>query len=281
MQIINRLIEILFALADARTGLGITELAETVRLPKSTVHRILQSLLKYRFVCQDEETKKYRLGLGILALGTSLLNQIDIRSVILPYLESLSERLGETVFLTVLEGDQAICVEKVESQEKRVRFFAQIGSVMPFHCTASGKAILAFQPKAVVERILSGYNFERYTASTITSREELEKELAGVREKGYAVCDREMEGLVRAVAAPIRRDSGRVTASITVIGLIDRFDRHFMARAARLTMECADQISRQLGYRDPSGGVGPVSCPTERRLGLEERPVEEAAGVCE
>lgn len=248
VQVVDRVIDLLNELGRVQPGLGISELADMVSLPRSTVHRILQSLMKGGLVQQDRETRKYRLGLGFLVLGSSVLNGLDVREAARPYLKQLFQELGETVFLTVLDGNRAICVEKIETVAKSVRFVVQVGSVTPFHCAAGGKVLLAYLPEEMVDRVLDGYCFERYTPYTITSRDSLDRELAVTRSRGFGVCDQEFETFVRAVAAPVFGKDGCVLASITVIGLIDRFDNQFISRALEMVQTAAGQVSRQLGY---------------------------------
>jgi len=246
MQGIQRVVSVLKLLSDSSEGLGVTEVAEKLGLPKSTAFRILQALGESHLVYQDESTKKYGLGMGVLALGTRLLNRLDIRPVAEPYLYQLKDLLGETVFLSLWEKGLVICVHKVET-EKNLRYFVEVGRPMPLHCTAAAKAILAYLPEGELARVMEDIRFERYNARTCTTREAFTRELLLTRERGYSVCDREMEHLVKAIGAPVFGSDGNVLGSITVLGPVDRFTDDFMERAGEAVKACARRISEHMG----------------------------------
>jgi DNA-binding IclR family transcriptional regulator len=117
---------------------------------------------------------------------------------------------------------------------------------MPFHCSAAGKAVLAYQPQKTAKSILQKCDYTRYTPLTMTDPILLMEDLDRVRESGYATCDREMEPLVRAISAPVKRHDGTAVASITCIGLIDQFKGTFMQEVAESVVECAARASEQL-----------------------------------
>lgn len=243
MQAVGRVSTILRAISRAEHGFTLSEVSDSANLPKSTTYRILQALQRENFVYYDEYAKRYRLGSEILVLGSKVLSQMDAIEVSRPYLEELFSELGETVFLTVLERDRAVCVLRVEPQGRRVRYFVDVGAILPFHCSAAGKAIVAFQPPETMEVVLSSCSYEKYTDHTLVSRSLLEKDIETIRGKGYAMCDREMEPLVRAVAAPVLDQCGVAIASVTCTGLIDKFSEEFLSIATQAVLKCAAGIS--------------------------------------
>ena len=246
MQAVDRISVILREICRAEHGITLTELSDAVLLPKSTLHRILRSLERERFVYQDDDTKRFRLGSEILLLGSRALNQIDIADISRPHMESLFKQLDETIFLSVFEKDRVVCVHRIEQVGRAVRYFVKVGAVMPFHCSAAGKAVLAYQPNKTVKSILQKCDYMRYTPLTMTDPNLLMEELERTRRSGYAVCDREMEPLVRAISAPVLRHDGTAIASITCVGLIDQFKDTFVQQVAESIVECAARASEQL-----------------------------------
>lgn len=246
MQAVDRISAILREICQAEHGITLTELSDAVMLPKSTLHRILKALERQRFVYQDDVTMRFRLGSEILLLGSKALNQIDIADISRPHMESLFRQLDETVFLSVFDNDRVVCVYRIAQMERSVRYFVNVGAVMPFHCSAAGKAVLAFQPEKIVGRLLQEYDYISYTPMTVTGLNLLMEDLERTRQLGYAVCDREMEPLVRAVSAPVLRHDGTAIASITCVGLIDQFKDTFVQQVAESVVECAAMASEQL-----------------------------------
>lgn len=248
MQGVDRVMAILNSLSDNPEGLGVAEIGDAQGLPRSTVHRILRALIQYRLVTQDERTKRYKLGLGILKLSVSLLNQNQLRSIAMPHLNALARTLGETVYVCVLDSDEALCIAKVDGSHG-LRYLVEVGRRMPFNCTAAAKALLAYLPAAQIRRVLEGCQLERFTDRTITDRDELLAHLSGVRSLGYAQCDGEMELGVRAVAVPVFGADRGVVASITVIGPAERFSEAFVEQAVQECRRTSDTIEEELQAR--------------------------------
>jgi DNA-binding IclR family transcriptional regulator len=265
MQAVNRVSTILRAISSVEDGLALSAVSDSVRLPKSTTYRILQALQRENFVYYDEYAKKYRLGSEILVLGSKVLSQMDTIEVSRPYLEELFFELDETVFLTVLEKDRAVCVLRMEPQGRRVRYFVDVGAILPFHCSAAGKAILAFQPPETMEMVLGSCSYDKYTDHTLANRILLEKDIATIRSKGYAMCDREMEPLVRAVAAPVLDQRGIAIASVTCTGLIDKFSEEFLNIATQAVLKCAAGVASHYCALTPAWSSTPTGDRAGRR----------------
>lgn len=249
MQWVERVVAVLTTLAVSGSGLGITELSHEVDIPKSSLHRVLQSLGDKGFVVQDKESRKYRLGPAVLQLSGSYLARMSVRAVSTAHLRALGEKIRESVFLTVLENDEAICVETFETI-RSVRFFVQVGRRMPFHATAASKVLLAFQPPDVFERIFSKiWPLVPQTSRTIVDPEKLRQHLVEIRRLGYATCDGEMEVGVTAIAAPIWDANGRVLASVTALGPTERMEGAGRDNIVEEVRKTAGEISREMGHR--------------------------------
>lgn len=246
MQSVDRIVAILAYLAKSSQGMGIMELHQASELPKSTLHRVLASLIEHDFVMQDPITKRYRLGAGMLKLGSSYLQQNDIRTITRPYLVKMEEILRETVYLTVLQGESAICVDTVSSS-RNINYFVSLGQDMPFNTAAAAKTILAYQSKEYIKRVAYAGKLPYLTEKSITDPEELISHLANIRILGYGICDEEFEVGVTAIAAPIRDWRGEVQASLAVIGPTLRLSGDFKEKVIQTVKEKAKEVSNQLG----------------------------------
>nr|WP_245641852.1 IclR family transcriptional regulator [Nonomuraea candida] len=225
-----------------RPGLTLTQLAEAVGLSKSTVLRLAGPLVEAKLLDRDRATGVYRLGHATLRLGQAYLATLDLRAVAAEESHRLMSEVRETVHLVVYDPPHVVYIDKVENATN-VRMASRIGSRGPVHCTAVGKAILAWQP----EEALAGLALEPRTKHTITDPERLRAELGHIRRRGYAVDDRENEPEVRCVAAPIFNHDDAVTAAISVSGLTSRITAARVRELGPLVAGAAARISRMLG----------------------------------
>ena len=231
--------------SDEHGELGISALAERLKLAKSTVHRLASTLVDAGMLEQNPETGKYRLGLALFELGSLVRRRLDISLEAKPWLMSLREQTDETVDLSILDHGGVVCVNFLESRKVN-RISSGIGLRKPVHCTAQGKALIAFQAAPVIERIISG-KLERRTPRTLIDPAELKEELALIRARGYATEDEEYELGVRSIAAPIRDDSGNSVAAVGIAGPTQRLTKPRLAGLARHVIEAARAISLRLG----------------------------------
>lgn len=248
VQSVDRSLSILEVLSDYEDGLGITEISEKVKLHKSTVHRLLATLIFKGYVEQSYETNKYKLTLKLFELGNKKVEKMDLVAVARPYLKKLVEKTNEVVHLVVSEGTEIIYVGKEESQNT-IRTHSRIGYRRPLYCTAVGKSILSYMKDEEVEDIWNKSNIERLTEYTITNFDEFKRYLNEVREKGYAVDEQENEIGVRCVGASIFNHKGEVCGAISISGSIISFTEAKLEEFSKLAIEYADKISKELGYR--------------------------------
>ncbi|MEW5783988.1 MAG: IclR family transcriptional regulator [Bacillota bacterium] len=250
VQSLERALAILEVMAQEGSPLTVTELSEKVDLKISTVHRLLATLGHRGYVEQDAENSKYRLGLKILEIGNAALYYSDIRVVARAYLEELVERCNETANLAVLDGTDVVYIDQIESHNIIiVKMLAQPGNRGPVHCTASGKALLAYMPPNKLESLLAQMELTRYTNETITELEHLKKELLRVKQEGCAVDWGEMEEHVRCIAAPIFNHEAKAVASISVSGPSNRITSYYMKNELmEMVKGVAARISRKMGY---------------------------------
>ncbi|HEY3084396.1 MAG TPA: IclR family transcriptional regulator [Candidatus Dormibacteraeota bacterium] len=241
---VERAIAILDLLAAGgwRTG---ADVARELQVHRSTALRLLGTLERHALVERDQRTARYRLGRRLPQLASVVTGELDLRSVARPICEQLATAAGETATLDVLIGDVIVPIEQATASTS-VMSVNWLGRRTPVHCTASGKAITAFGPPAVRERLLD-LPLDRVTPHTITDRAELEAQLEEVLGAGVARTHEELEVGLDAIAAPVFGAEGEVVAALDVSGpshrLRDRTDLD------RLTRDGAADLSRRLGYR--------------------------------
>jgi DNA-binding IclR family transcriptional regulator len=245
---IERALDALSLFAESETAsLGVTEIAHALGLSKAVVHRILASFRAKGFVELDETTRRYSLGPKILFLGLTYLDRIDILTVAREAMAILSARTNETATLSVRSGDTRVYVDQV-TPPRDVKMQVSLGIPYPLHAGASSKAFLAFLPESEIDTYLAKVRLDRLTKQTQVDPRKLRRELAEIREVGYASSFGErMEG-AGAVAAPVFGRDGTPAGVISVCGPIERF-RDEADDAARLLVEQTARASARLGYR--------------------------------
>ncbi|MEA3313268.1 MAG: IclR family transcriptional regulator [Caldisericota bacterium] len=253
MNSIEKSIQILNYLSNAKRNVGISELSSKLLFPKSTVHRILSSLLSHSLVSQEKETSKYKLGLKILEYSNSFYNSFDFRQIAKPILKKVCTETSFTTFLTIWQSYHSICIDSVTPYKKSNthHLFVEVGKEMPFHCTASAKVLLAYQLPEDIKKVIKKKHLIRYTPNTITEPGKLMIHLLDIKNKGFAVCDEELEEGIKAVAAPIKNVNGKTIASITITGLAKRMSSdNIEKRLIKIVTDSAQEISNKLGYRE-------------------------------
>ena len=241
---VDRAISILDLLAGGggRTG---AEVARELHVHRSTALRLLGTLERHGLVERDAHTARYSLGRRLPQLASVVTGEFDLRYVARPVCERLATAAGETATLDVLVGDVIVPIEQATSSTSVVSV-NWLGGRYPVHCTASGKAIVAFASDALRERLLA-LPLDRVTPHTITDREKLAAQLEEIRRLGIARTHEELEVGLDAIAAPVFGAAGDVVAALDVSGPSHRVRTG--AHLERLTAEGAADLSRRLGYR--------------------------------
>jgi DNA-binding IclR family transcriptional regulator len=242
---IHKSIKLLDKLAEkSRT---VPELCRILSYPKSTVHKIITNLAELGVVQRNPGTHSYSLGLKLIELGNRAQLDLGVRRVANPYMHGINQTIDETVYLTLLGNGVIVYVDCVESS-KRIRSYPVAGIKAPMHCNALGKAILAFLDRDVVHNIIREKELIRLTANTITTEEELLKDLELTRNRGYAIDNMESEDHLRCVASPIFDSHGRAFAAMSISGPAIRVTMEEIPRFAGLLIEATQEISRHLGF---------------------------------
>ncbi len=243
---VDRALDILECVAAQNGVLGVDQIAAATGLPKSTVFRVLATLSGRRLVERDPQSQTYRLGMLALVIGARAMGDLDLRRSARPHLEQLVAATGETVHLSILSADNALCIDKLDAS-RSMRMASFVGFLDPLHCSGVGKALLAFQDDALRSQLLGRLRLEPHTPHTITDRTALVAQIAAIRAQGYAVDDEEIEQGLRCVAAPIRDHSGAVIAAVSISGPTTRVTEDSVGALATAVQGCARAISRELG----------------------------------
>lgn len=246
IQSVVRSFKIVHAIAEAEEEVGAQQISASVGLHISTVFRFLQTLVQNGVVEQNGETGKYRLGLKLLAWGTQVLRQMDLRRDALAFLRELNEKTRETVHMTVCDRDAAIYIEKIESPTP-LRGFSEIGRSAPLHCTGVGKVLMAALSEKELTDLLKRYPLKRFTPNTLAQPAAVKKELERIRTQGYAIDNEEHEPGIRCVAAPILDHTGKVIASISLAGRTTSVTPARLPELIQQVRETAQKISARLG----------------------------------
>lgn len=248
VQSVDRTLSILEVLSDYENGLGITDLSERVGLHKSTVHRLLSTLIHKGYVKQNEETNRYELTLKLFELGNKKVEKMNIVTVAKPFIQELMEKTNEVIHLVIGEGSEIVYVAKVEPQ-KTIRMYSSIGKRTPMYCTSVGKSMLSYMTEEDVEKIWENSPIKKLTENTITDLEAFKVHLKMVKEKRFAIDEQENEIGIRCVGASILDYKGTVCGAISISGSTISFTEEKIEEFSTLLIECAGKISRELGYR--------------------------------
>jgi DNA-binding IclR family transcriptional regulator len=246
IQVLDRTLQLLDILAESNRELGTAELTTRLSLNKSTVHRLLMVLKRHQLVRKNPVQAKYGLGMKLFELGTRAVNGIELRARAEPFLKRLVDETDETAHLCILDQTEMVSIANLPGPWT-LQIPSTIGRRAPLHCTAVGKAFIAFLPNRVLTGLLSQLTLKRFTAHTIVTRTALKTELSRVRERGYAIDDEEIEQGLRCVGAPIRDHTGRVVASVSIAGPIYRVTKARLPALVRTTVTIARDFSRSIG----------------------------------
>lgn len=250
IQVIERMVSLLDALAACPDPVSLKELASTTSLHPSTAHRILNDLVLKRFVDRSEPGA-YRLGMRLLELGNIVKSRLNVRDAAMDLMRTLHRKTDQTVNLSVRQNDEIIYIDRAFSERSGMQVVRAVGGRAPLHLTSTGKLFLSIdEPKMVAEYAhrtgLAGHN-----KNSITDLAQLENELGTVRRHGYARDNEELELGVRCMAAGIYDDSGKLIAGLSISAPADRLQDAWLQDL----MTTARQISAALGYKE-SGNPG-------------------------
>ena len=251
IRAVERALDVLSCFSSRTPELTMTQIADQIGISKSTVHRLLGTLEKRRFVQRDSATGAYALGIRPLQMAYLTLEHNDLRQLTTPFVRRLCDLYKENVDISVLDDADVVFVNHLEGPQ-RVKVAATTGQRLPAFATASGRAILAYLPTDEVQRVLAR-GLPRYTQYTPLTAEQVLDDLRLIREQGFAFSEQEYEEGIDAVAAPILDGSNRPFAAVAIVGPAYRLTRDRMLEIGPTIAATGKEIAQELaiaGYTD-------------------------------
>ena len=244
---VSRALDIIMLISMKKGGLGVTEIANQMDINKSSVFRILSTLVQYGYVEQDKESGRYKLGYKFLEISSKLLESMDLREEAKPYLKELESETNEVIHLVVYDEGDVVYIEKLEGNEI-LRMHSKVGKRAPMHCTSVGKAILAHLPHSEMLDILERKGMPVHTINTVTEKNQMMQELIDIRKNGFALDLEENEYGITCIAAPIFNHLGKVIAAVSISGPTIRMNSNRLKQLEPKMISTGYLISERLGF---------------------------------
>lgn len=248
IQSINRTIQIIETLSTFPQGASLAELASYIDLPKSTLYRILSTLIINGYVTKNNN-QKYQNTMRMFEIGSRVANELNLTSISRPYINKLSNITNEAIHLVVRDGIDVIYLYKEDSPNSILRMSSRVGLRNPMYCTAVGKSILALLPADELESIWNKSTIVRFTPTTITTLDEMKHECELIRSAGYALDNEEHELGVRCIGVAILDFSGVPVGALSISAPVTRMDDETINRYVPYITKFASNISKILGYK--------------------------------
>jgi IclR family transcriptional regulator, KDG regulon repressor len=247
-QSLQKALRILLHMGQKGAEMGVTQLSAGLKLNKTTVYRLLNAMEKFEVIEKSPESDRYRLGLKLHELGARAVESRTLRSEAHRFLQRLAHESHEAVSLAVPGTNGIVCLDRVDSRQSVISVRTPAGAKFPAHCTAAGKAVLAYLPGNEIDAILAANGQPRFTPSTITRASELKAQLRQIVKRGYALDNQELERGLSGVAAPIWGRDGKIAGALGMAGPTTRFQGRELAKKIALTVELAGKIGASLGH---------------------------------
>lgn len=246
IQVSERIFHTIECLAQSGP-MGLLDLSKALHLNKSTVHRILNSLICMNYARQDPETLKYSLTYKFCGIANQILTQNSVIDIARPYIRRLAQQTDETVHLVQLDGNSAVYIDKVEAPHNSVRLVSMVGKTIPLYCSGVGKALLADMTDEEIRGIWKHSDIRRLTDYTVTDFSDFERLIAQIRRNGYATDDEENELGVRCIAVSLKDFAGKSSYAISISAPRDRMSNERLKALLPLILNTKDQIQKEIG----------------------------------
>ncbi|MHA6690975.1 IclR family transcriptional regulator [Devosia sp. A449] len=250
VQSVERAMSLLEVLGEDEEGYRLTDLAHRTGLSPSTVHRLLTSLEKRKFVQFDQSDGMWHVGRMAFSVGSAFVRQRNFVAPALPFLRRLRDQTRETANLGVVDEGELVVLTQIESREI-MRAITRVGGRAPMITSGMGKAILATYSPADVSAIVSSQGMRKSTANSITRASDLRTELTTIRQQGYSVDDQEFVTGLRCIAAVVYNHQGEALCAISVSGLAQRLTTDRIPAIGQLLADTAREMTLALGGRLP------------------------------
>lgn len=246
IQSIEKAVQILDILASSQSSISLADISTQSELSKSTVHRMLVTLVYCGLVEQDQLNRQYMLGMRLFELGNAVPRRLNLRQLH-GYLDELNQLTKETIHLGILEQGEIVYVDKVESKET-IRMHSRLGARVPFYCTSLGKVLVAHLNAEDASVLIEETEFDKFTDQTITNPATLRAHLDGVKSQGYAVDDQEHEQHITCISGPIFDHAGKAIAAFSISGPTFRMTAKKLAELGPIVKSYSKKMSALYGY---------------------------------
>ena len=247
LQTLSRAIAVLDCFTQEQTELGVREIARMVNLSSSVAGRLLAGLKEMGILSQNPETRAYSMGPRVLSWAGIYQATLDVRNRALPFIQELHQSTRETISLYVLEGNERLCIERLESPQT-VRIVTRVGRRLPLYAGSAGKVMLAFFSPEQQQAFFKSTPLIPLTPKTITDPAVLREELNKIRQAGCSISFGEWIEDAAGVAAPILDQNGNVFAALSISGPLQRFHAGNVSKYCAEVKRVAAQISEGMGY---------------------------------
>jgi DNA-binding IclR family transcriptional regulator len=242
---LERGLAVLELLGNSRAGLTLPEIARELGLPKSSVHCLLVTLERHRYLHRNERSSRYMFGSRLFSLANTSLSGLQVRQVAAPHMHALMERTTLTTHLAILERNEAVLVEKVEPPGV-FKLATWLGKRMDLHCTSLGKALISHMPEDDLAALMRETGMPRHNDNSIASVRKLRETLAQSRQLGYYIDDEEDEIGHRCIGVPIFDETGQVAAALSISGTTTQVREDNSRALAREIVQAGEAITRSL-----------------------------------
>jgi len=249
-QSVEKIFQIIEIMAENREPLRLQDIAMKVDMPASTVLRLVNTLVSCGYASQDPITLKYSLSLKFMLIGGLVSSQINIRDIAHPYLLELSKKCKESVCLAIEQDMEVVYLDVIDGPDGILKITQRIGKVAPLHSTAVGKIMMLNYDSKQLNQVIALKGLTALTPNTITSKEELIKELEKINAQGYALDDEECELGARCISVGIKDYSGKYIAGISVSGPTTRMSMEYINIIKNIVIDTAKTISELLAYKE-------------------------------
>jgi len=243
---VRNAILVLEYLALSDTPQNLSAISKGLGMNKSTVYRLLATLVESHYVFQDEDSRQYSLGARSSWLSAKFTEKNEILKVARPFLEALSKQVHETIHLGILEGSEVIYIDKINGREAII-MASQVGGRTSIHCTALGKAVLAYQSESKWQEYVEKNGLPTKTKATITDPNQFYKELMKIRTLGISIDNIENEEGIRCVAAPVFDADNHAVAAVSISSWIINMTLDRVQQVTPLLQKTTSEISVHLG----------------------------------
>jgi DNA-binding IclR family transcriptional regulator len=246
-QSLRNALQILEGMTRIPTPARLQDIAQSLKMPQSTLLRFLNTFIDYGYVNQDQDTSCYYLTLKLAEIGSRVRDSFPFQNSLAKYVKQVAHQFNESASLCI-EHDMQMVYVVTQDSSRMLQTLHRIGRIAPMHATGVGKLHLLNYSDVQLKKLEEKFGFPVFTSHTITCLDSLKKELAQVRKQGYALDNEECEEGVRCIAVPVWNFSGEVAAGISLSAPVTRLDKDRTEQIIRYLKEVGAEASRELGW---------------------------------